>query len=90
MKAIHIRVTGTVQGVCFRASTREKATQWGIHGWVRNATDGSVEIHAEGSEEALQKLIESCHRGPPGARVTSVKHYDVAGDSLEGFEIYSF
>ena len=72
MPARHIVVTGTVQGVFFRASAKKEADSLGIHGWVRNAKDGSVEIHAEGSDPALDHFIEWCSRGPQTANVHEI------------------
>lgn len=69
----HIVVYGRVQGVFFRASAEEKARELGLTGWVRNRSDGTVEIVAEGDREALEKLISWCHIGPKHARVTRVE-----------------
>ena len=70
---IHIFVYGDVQGVVFRANTVDTATKLGLRGWVRNRSDGSVEVVAEGEKEKLEKLLEWCHRGPSAASVDSVK-----------------
>ena len=67
-----IIVTGKVQGVFFRASTREQAIRLHIRGWVKNEADGSVRIEAEGEEAALQQLIEWCQQGPRRAQVAKV------------------
>lgn len=72
MPALHIRVTGTVQGVFFRANTVDKAHALDLKGWVRNREDGSVEIHAEGADADLKTLEEWCHTGPATAKVESV------------------
>jgi acylphosphatase len=69
---LRIRVTGLVQGVFFRAWTRDQANELGVNGWVRNAPDGTVEGHLEGDKSAVQQLIDLLHRGPPSARVTKV------------------
>ncbi|MEO0332864.1 MAG: acylphosphatase [Bacteroidota bacterium] len=82
MPAYSIRVIGKVQGVFFRVSMQKKAQQLGVRGWVRNEADGSVLIHAEGSEESLQSLIAWCHRGSIHADVQQV---DVKGAYKEGF-----
>jgi acylphosphatase len=66
-------IYGRVQGVFFRASTQEKATELGLTGRVRNREDGAVEIIAEGGKEKLNELVEWCRVGPPGARVTGVE-----------------
>lgn len=72
MKHFSIRVTGKVQGVFFRASTQEEARQLGLHGWVRNESDGSVRIEAEGNEESLDQLVAWCRKGPAQAWVSNV------------------
>jgi len=68
----HLIIEGRVQGVWFRDSTRNEATRLNLTGWVKNRFDGNVELVAEGSQEEVKKLIEWCHHGPPGARVTMV------------------
>jgi acylphosphatase len=65
-------VTGRVQGVFFRQSTKEMATQLGLSGWVRNQGDGSVALAAVGPRAAVEKLIDWSHKGPPSARVDKV------------------
>ena len=70
--ARHVRITGRVQGVFFRAWTAEQARALGVAGWVRNAPDGSVEAHLQGDRWAVQRLIELLHRGPPSAEVDEV------------------
>lgn len=65
-------VTGRVQGVFYRGWTVETAQRLGLAGWVRNRRDGSVEIAAWGSAEALEALEAACHDGPPAARVDAV------------------
>ncbi len=84
---LHCRVSGRVQGVFFRASTRERALALGLDGWARNLPDGSVEVLARGDEKALDALREWLHHGPPLARVTEVRCERVGdpGD-LDGFE----
>lgn len=61
-----------MQGVFFRDSTRHLARQYGVAGWVRNLPDGRVEAVFEGEKDAVQRLIDWCHQGPPGARVDRV------------------
>jgi acylphosphatase len=68
----HVIVRGRVQGVFFRAWTAEQAQALGVSGWVRNASDGSVEAHIEGDENGVQRLIELLHGGPPAAQVEKV------------------
>ncbi len=66
-------ISGRVQGVFFRANAQEVAQRLGLAGYVRNLPDGRVEVVAEGEEEALRRLIEWCHQGPPLARVERVE-----------------
>lgn len=73
MKQLHIAVVGRVQGVYFRASARDLARRLGLRGWVRNRPDGSVELLAEGTEQALGQLLAWCRRGPPAAEVERVE-----------------
>jgi acylphosphatase len=81
-------VHGRVQGVYFRAATRQQAHGLGLTGWVRNCSDGTVEVLAEGEQTSLQHLVEWCHHGPPGARVTRLEvHWDEPAGHLEPFEI---
>lgn len=87
MPALRIIVTGTVQGVFFRAYTKENAKRLHLTGWVRNNKDGSVEIHAEGTENALKELESWCHRGPPGAQVEQVTLREVPDENRDSFEI---
>jgi acylphosphatase len=70
---VHLFIDGLVQGVFFRSTTRSVAKKYGIKGWVKNLPDGRVEVVAEGEEENIQKLIEFCKRGPPGAIVMDVQ-----------------
>lgn len=67
------RIHGKVQGVFFRASTEREARSLGLRGWVRNRSDGSVELEAEGPRAACEALIEYCRHGPPAARVDSLQ-----------------
>jgi acylphosphatase len=72
-KRLVMIVTGRVQGVFFRASTRDEGRRLGVTGWVRNLPDGRVEVLAEGSEPELLRLASWCRMGPPGARVEGVE-----------------
>jgi len=71
--ARRVSVRGRVQGVWFRASTAEHAVALGLRGSAENRPDGSVLVHAAGPPEALARLIEWLHRGPPMARVDTVE-----------------
>ena len=87
MIACHLLITGLVQGVFFRASTEQKAKESGLTGWVRNTDDGAVEVHAEGPENVLNEFIEWCKKGPPKARVDSVKMTKTKPEHFSSFEI---
>jgi len=68
----HVYVSGKVQGVYFRATTRDQAREHGVDGWVRNLDDGRVEAVFEGDEDAVESLIDFCHKGSDAARVDDV------------------
>jgi len=70
---VHLIIDGCVQGVFFRASTKDTAYRLGLTGWVRNLPDGNVEAVFEGSKEKLQQAVQWCRRGPAGARVIKVE-----------------
>jgi acylphosphatase len=72
LACVHLIIKGRVQGVSFRAYTVETATELGLKGWVKNMPDGGVEVTAEGSKVALEKLIAWCKKGPSMASVKSV------------------
>lgn len=72
-RRVHLLISGRVQGVFYRAHTRDEARRLGLTGWVRNLSDGRVEAVAEGEEEKLKRLIDWCHKGPPGAVVRGVE-----------------
>ncbi len=72
-KRVHIIVQGKVQGVFFRASTKDKADGLGLSGFVRNNSDGTVEVIAEGDELQLQKLVDWCYIGPDRSIVSGVQ-----------------
>lgn len=72
MKHLSITVSGQVQGVAFRAYTKEMADSLHLVGWVVNAPNGQVCVEAEGEESALQTLLDWCKRGPPLAVVEEV------------------
>lgn len=69
---LHLRITGVVQGVGFRHFVRTTGERLGLAGWVRNTSDGAVELAAAGSPEAEQALLAAIRRGPSSARVAAV------------------
>lgn len=81
----HYLVSGRVQGVFFRATTQETARRLGLTGWVRNVTDGRVELIACGEAEPLAALERWLWQGPPHARVESVTASDVPAQEFADF-----
>lgn len=81
-------ISGRVQGVFFRASTRAEAERLGITGWARNLADGRVEVLAQSGEPAeLDQLADWLGHGPAQARVESVERQSANASPLTGFEI---
>ncbi len=73
MTQLHIYVSGNVQGVFFRAHTKQKANELRLHGWVRNIPGGRVEIMAQGKKKQLRELVFWCeHEGSPASAVGKV------------------
>lgn len=87
MIARHVRVTGRVQGVSFRAWTKEQAQSLGVSGWVRNTPDGHVEAHVEGDDAAVEQMTECMRRGPSSARVEDVRTWNVEPCDFDAFEV---
>ncbi len=73
MKRGHFWVSGRVQGVCFRMYTSQQARGLGLTGWVKNLSDGRVEVVIEGEESAIDNLLKWCAHGPSCANVTNVR-----------------
>lgn len=80
-------VRGHVQGVFFRETTRRRALQAGVSGWVRNRPDGTVEAVFEGEREAVARLVAFCEEGPRGSRVDRVDVTAEEPERLHGFEV---
>ena len=83
----HVRVSGRVQGVFFRAWTQQQANELGVSGWVRNCHDGNVEAHLAGDEGAVAQLIARLRDGPPSAIVNNVEIEEVAPEPGDRFEV---
>jgi acylphosphatase len=83
----HVFVSGRVQGVSYRASTRDAAREAGVDGWVKNRDDGRVEAVFEGDEEAVEEMVEWCQTGSNRANVDDIEteYGDPEGES--GFEV---
>jgi acylphosphatase len=87
LQTISILISGKVQGVFYRQSTREKAMAIGINGQVRNLPDGRVQVIATGTKEQLDQLLEWCRQGPPKARVTGVETSEMPLQSYDQFRV---
>lgn len=81
----HVRVSGVVQGVFFRASTRDEAVRLGLGGWAINLPDGRVEAVFEGPRDAVERAVIWCHTGPARAVVENVEVEWEAPEGLRGF-----
>jgi acylphosphatase len=79
----HLLIDGVVQGVFYRAFTRNVAVKLGLHGWVRNLFDGRVEAVFEGERELIDQAVRQCRRGPEGSHVSNV---DLNWESYTGLE----
>ena len=88
LERAHVRISGQVQGVFFRDSTRQKAEELSLAGWVKNLRDGRVEAVFEGPPERVREMLRWCEEGPQQASVenvdTDIENPD--GD-LSGFEV---
>jgi acylphosphatase len=87
MKTFSIIISGKVQGVFYRQSTKEKAVQLGIKGKVMNLDDGNVQVIATGDEEKLEQLIAWCRQGPPRAVIENIDVKEVPLEAFEGFRV---
>ncbi len=88
MSELQVAVRGRVQGVGFRWFVRERARALGVAGWVRNNRDGTVEVAARGSADALRALAAALREGPRGAQVTSLVELGPADEPIcEQFSI---
>jgi acylphosphatase len=83
--AVRLSIQGRVQGVGYRWWALQEAERLGLAGWVRNRSDGSVEVLAIGLEEVIDELVDACGRGPPAAAVTSVEAFEAENDGSVGF-----
>jgi acylphosphatase len=82
-----VRAHGRVQGVFFRDSIRRAAGEAGVAGWATNCADGTVEAVFEGDEEAVERLVRLCRRGPGSADVERLDVSDEPPEGLRGFEV---
>ena len=88
MKKVRTIVTGRVQGVWYRARTRDQAVGLGVTGFVRNLPDGSVEIVAQGDDKKVDALMDWARQGPPMAEVSGLRISEAPEDEkLSTFEV---
>jgi acylphosphatase len=83
--AVHVVISGRVQGVWFRGWMIEEARARGLDGWVRNRDDGNVEALFSGPAPAVEAMVQACWRGPPAARVADVRVTPAAPPEWQGF-----
>ncbi|MCX8082526.1 MAG: acylphosphatase [bacterium] len=88
MKRLHIIIDGKVQGVGFRFYTKDIATKTGVTGWVKNLSNGKVEIVAEGSKEEIQTFLKKLKEGYLGRNITNIEEIEKAyTGTFSSFEI---
>jgi len=88
LERAHVRVSGQVQGVFFRDSTRQKAEELSLAGWVKNVPDGQVEALFEGPSDKVREMVRWCEEGPQQASVENVDtNFESPSGELEAFEV---
>ena len=85
LKAVRLRISGKVQGVWFRGWTIKEAQSRGLHGFVRNRLDGSVEALLVGEAQAVDDMIDLCRKGPPAAEVATIDIETALGITPKSF-----
>lgn len=84
MMLLHIIFAGKVQGVGFRKFVKKKADEFGVKGFVKNLSDGTVEVLAEGDEKILKSFFDAIEKGPPSAEVNDIRYEFIKKDG--GFD----
>jgi acylphosphatase len=87
MIAVHVRISGRVQGVFYRAFTQERARALGVNGFVRNIPGGGVEAMLEGERKSVGELLKAMKSGPTGAIILGMEFSELESKGYEGFEI---
>jgi len=87
MKRVRITISGEVQGVFYRKSAQEKATELGLAGWVKNLSNGHVVAEVEGEPAKVEQFITWCYRGPDAAVVAGVETQTIAIEGEHSFII---
>ena len=86
-KSIRIYITGTVQGVFYRAFVKENAERYNVKGFVRNLEDGRVEVFLEGDDNAVNKMIELCKKGPKHSQIRKIEIKDERFQDFKTFKL---
>ncbi len=86
---VRVRITGRVQGVCYRAWTQSNAQALGLSGWVRNTRDGAVEALFSGATVQVSEMLTRCREGPPAAFVEKVAVVAEGAPAPAGFRVLS-
>lgn len=88
-QALHLFITGRVQGVGYRYATYKKANELGLSGWVKNLPDGRVEAWIEGAPDSQNQLLTWCHQGPAFAHVIDIEtHKKAPKNTYDSFSIH--
>jgi acylphosphatase len=87
VRRVRVGISGRVQGVFFRATCARRASALGLAGWVRNASDGSVEAVFEGPAEDVEAIVAWCRTGPSRARVEEVRITEEPPTGEHGFRV---
>lgn len=87
MMSVHVRVSGRVQGVYYRAYTRDRAKSLGINGWVRNIPGGGVEAVLEGERRQVGEMLKAMKSGPSGSVVLGMEPSEIEAKGYNDFEI---
>lgn len=87
LACMHCYVSGSVQGVWYRASTKKVADELKLTGWIRNLPDGRVEVLACGEKNHLTRLYDWLKKGPPLARVKNVSYEELPWQEHQGFDV---
>lgn len=87
MRRVRVVISGDVHNVGFRSWVKHKAEEFGLRGWVRNNTDGTVEAVFEGEDHDVDEILDDCKRGPPGSYVEGVEvAEEKSHGKLDGFK----
>jgi len=85
LTTLRLRIEGSVQGIGYRFFATEEARKLGLHGWIRNRSDGAVEALVSGPTKSVEAFVAVCMRGPTGARVTNVDMHGAEPPAERGF-----